>query len=146
MVKDDENIEIKVKLSTYYAMFLNLGGFRLFLPFLGLIYVYNQVEQNSSKEIGKWANKIAKNQQADFYTSCLTIFGMAIFSGALIIAKTQIKLKMKMAAGLKFFKEMLDRIMEAPINLYFDITSIGAIQSKFTRDLGAVEGSFFDVL
>ena len=64
----------------------------------------------------------------------------------MIIAKVQIKLQMKMAAGLKFFREMLDRIMEAPINLYFDITSIGAIQSKFTRDLGAVEGSFFDVL
>lgn len=47
---------------------------------------------------------------------------------------------MKTQASLRFFTEMLDRVMAAPINLYFDVTPIGTIQSKFTRDLGAVEG------
>jgi len=41
---------------------------------------------------------------------------------------------------------MLDRIMQAPINLYFDITPIGRIQTRFTKDLGAVEGNFYQIL
>lgn len=56
------------------------------------------------------------------------------------------KMEMKARASLKFFTEMLDRVMTAPINLYFDVTPIGLIQSKFTKDLGAVEGEFYNLL
>lgn len=38
---------------------------------------------------------------------------------------------------------MLERVMQAPINLYYDITPIGRIQTRFTKDLGAVEGQFY---
>jgi hypothetical protein len=49
-------------------------------------------------------------------------------------------------ASLKFFTEMLDRVMGAPINLYFDVTPIGQIQTRFGRDLGAVEGQFYNIM
>jgi len=55
-------------------------------------------------------------------------------------------MEMKARASLKFFTEMLDRVMTAPINLYFDVTPVGQIQSKFTKDLGAVEGEFYNLL
>jgi len=41
---------------------------------------------------------------------------------------------------------MLERVMQAPINLYYDITPIGRIQTRFTKDLGAVEGQFYYIL
>jgi hypothetical protein len=54
--------------------------------------------------------------------------------------KIKLKMDMKTKASLKFFVEMLDRVMAAPINLYFDVTPIGSIQTRFGKDLGAVEG------
>jgi len=36
--------------------------------------------------------------------------------------------------------------MQAPINLYFDVTPLGRIQTRFTKDLGAVEGDFYMLL
>jgi len=67
-------------------------------------------------------------------------------SAALIMVKIHLKMEMKARASLKFFTEMLDRVMTAPINLYFDVTPVGQIQSKFTKDLGAVEGEFYNLL
>ena len=36
---------------------------------------------------------------------------------------------------------MVKRVMAAPINLYFDVTPIGRILNRFSRDLGNVEAS-----
>jgi hypothetical protein len=63
-----------------------------------------------------------------------------VISAILIMIKIKLKMDMKTKASLKFFVEMLDRVMAAPINLYFDVTPIGSIQTRFGKDLGAVEG------
>jgi ABC-type multidrug transport system fused ATPase/permease subunit len=34
---------------------------------------------------------------------------------------------------------MLKRVIKAPINLYFDVTPIGRIMNKFSRDLSSIE-------
>lgn len=39
---------------------------------------------------------------------------------------------------------MLNRIVDAPINLYYDVTPIGRIQKKFHGDLDAVEHRLYD--
>lgn len=36
--------------------------------------------------------------------------------------------------------------MAAPINLYFDVTPIGSIQTRFGKDLNAVEGPLYNLL
>jgi hypothetical protein len=34
---------------------------------------------------------------------------------------------------------MLEKVMDAPVNLYFETTPIGRIMNKFSRDLNALE-------
>ena len=36
---------------------------------------------------------------------------------------------------------MVDRILKAPVNLYFDVTPIGRILNKFSKDLSVIEGT-----
>mmetsp|Transcript_31687 Transcript_31687/g.48507 ORF Transcript_31687/g.48507 Transcript_31687/m.48507 type:complete len:225 (-) Transcript_31687:919-1593(-) len=36
-------------------------------------------------------------------------------------------------------EEMVDRILHAPINTYFDVTPIGRVLNKFSKDLNAIE-------
>lgn len=38
---------------------------------------------------------------------------------------------------------ILERIMKAPINLYYDLTPVGRIQKKFGGDLDCIEHRFF---
>lgn len=37
---------------------------------------------------------------------------------------------------------MINRVLKAPVNLYFDTTPIGRIINKFSKDLNQVEASF----
>ena len=36
---------------------------------------------------------------------------------------------------------MIERVLEAPVNLYFDVTPVGRIMNKFSKDLNAIEAS-----
>ena len=36
---------------------------------------------------------------------------------------------------------MISRVLEAPVNLYFDVTPVGRIMNKFSKDLNAIESS-----
>ena len=38
--------------------------------------------------------------------------------------------------------DMLKKVFNAPINLYFDVTPIGRILNKFSKDLTGIEREF----
>lgn len=124
----------------YFKMLQSMGGSLKMVPFVAAISMFSYLEVYREKQIKQWANKLAKEQHEDFYWSCLFIFGVTLISAVLIMIKIKLKMDMKTKASLKFFVEMLDRVMAAPINLYFDVTPIGQIQTRFGKDLGAVEG------
>lgn len=42
-------------------------------------------------------------------------------------------------AGKLLHKQMIGRVLEAPVNLYFDVTPIGRILNKFSKDLNTAE-------
>lgn len=45
-------------------------------------------------------------------------------------------------ATKKLHKDMLSKVFNAPINLYFDVTPIGRILNKFSKDLSGIEREF----
>lgn len=47
-----------------------------------------------------------------------------------------------MKATRKLHEHMIERVLKAPINLYFDTTPIGRILNKFTKDLSEIESIF----
>ena len=42
-------------------------------------------------------------------------------------------------AAKAIHREMLKKVLNAPINLYFDVTPIGRILNRFSKDLNVVE-------
>ena len=42
-------------------------------------------------------------------------------------------------ATKKLHEDMVRRVLKAPINLYFDVTPIGRILNKFSKDLSVIE-------
>jgi len=39
---------------------------------------------------------------------------------------------------------LLERVLKAPINLFFDVTPIGKILNRFSNDLNVLDGSLMD--
>ena len=50
-----------------------------------------------------------------------------------------VKLLFTFAIGIQFFRDMLKRLMFAPVNIYFDITPSGVILNRFSKDFRIVE-------
>lgn len=50
------------------------------------------------------------------------------------------------AATKKLHECMINRVLQAPVNLYFDTTPIGRILNKFSKDLNQVESGFSYIL
>lgn len=65
-------------------------------------------------------------------------FGTWIFVGL----RTAIFVFGAQYACFMIHQEMIKYVFEAPINLYFDVTPIGRILNKFTKDLMTVQGMF----
>lgn len=42
-------------------------------------------------------------------------------------------------ATKKLHEDMIKKVLNAPINLYFDVTPIGRILNKFSKDLSVLE-------
>ena len=73
----------------------------------------------------------------------MIVFGITLVTsfviGIVLIFNTHMQLK----TSHIFFNMMLERIVQAPINLYFDITPIGRILNNFGTDLAVVEGGLY---
>ena len=51
---------------------------------------------------------------------------------------------MNLQTSKKIFDNMLERIMNAPINLFYDVTPIGTIQARFGKDLKNIDKRLYD--
>jgi ABC-type multidrug transport system fused ATPase/permease subunit len=42
-------------------------------------------------------------------------------------------------ATRQLHSDMIGKVLEAPVNLYFDVTPVGRILNKFSKDLNQIE-------
>ena len=54
-----------------------------------------------------------------------------------------INMRIRIDTSRTFFNMMLDRVIHAPVNLYFDVTPVGRILGIFNFNLQAVEGILY---
>lgn len=68
-----------------------------------------------------------------FYT--LRVFGITVLTSIVIGVVLLFNTQMRIKTSSKFFNMMLERVVSAPVNLYFDVTPIGRILNYFGTDL-----------
>ena len=53
-------------------------------------------------------------------------------------------MRLEISTQSQYFVDMLDRLLKAPVNLYYDVTPIGRILGYFNSDLGVMNADFFN--
>ena len=92
-----------------------------------------------------WADLPSEDQQSQF-TSYICVILLILTTVALIMVGMHIALNSVTFRTIKnLFAMMIDRLMCAPINLYYDITPISRILSVFYRELHGIQVSFFQI-
>lgn len=132
--KDDE-IDIKVFKSTWSRMYTFVGGVKVILPYALLVALYSQLNFYRESAFQEWANQASHLQPKQFLLQTLRVFGITFLTSALVGIMLGINMRIRIDSSRTFFNMMLNRVVHAPVNLYFDITPVGRILGIFNFNL-----------
>lgn len=93
------------------------------------------LETQYSYVIGNWANEDKEVQLSSYYSNSLKIMKVLLGSTLLNCARQyMVRVLISNTMG-RVHKEVLQKIIRAPINLFFDVTPTGTILNRFNDDM-----------
>lgn len=87
--------------------------------------------------IGNWAT--SPDQHTKFPMYCGLYFCFTVMTSLFVYMRTGTMQLFSWYATRKLHKDMIRKVLNAPINLYYDVTPIGRILNKFSKDLAVIE-------
>lgn len=138
MMTNENDEEIKVTFWTYKSYFGEYwGGWRFYLIYTFVMFLFVGFKTGGDYFIGLWAQ--SSDQRADLtYYGCLT-FAFSTAVSISIAWRSYLVLIANWGATRKLHMDMISKVLDAPVNLYFDVTPIGAILNRFSKDLNQLE-------
>ena len=135
LMVEEEMSTGKISSNVYKAIIEYSGGYlQIFLVLIfAIIWQFTIIEGNIY--LANWSEKSNINDDDEniYHFMIYTLFSIAcIFS---LFLKEFLISKMNFNLSKNFHDVMLQNIIDAPINLYHDITPFGQIMNKFTIDL-----------
>ena len=135
LMVEEEMSTGKISSNVYKAIIEYSGGYLQIVLVLifAIIWQFTIIEGNIY--LANWSEKSNINDDDEniYHFMIYTLFGIAcIFS---LFLKEFLISKMNFNLSKNFHDVMLQNIIDAPINLYHDITPFGQIMNKFTIDL-----------
>ena len=128
LVRDEDRPHGDVKWSVYLAYFRFSGGFLsiFFMLFLILIWVFSRVGADLSlKYWGETHSSVWTYTFVGLSCSAVT----SIFVRTLMLSLTGVR------AGNEVHNRAIAAVVKAPINLYFDVTPLGRLLNRFSKDV-----------
>jgi ABC-type multidrug transport system fused ATPase/permease subunit len=114
-----------------------MGGWFSFTILNLIMITFTICKIYSDYLIGEWTDSFNQLSQFAFYSSL--IFAFAIITTIMAFCRLLYGSTISLRASKLIHEEMISKVMNAPINLYFDVTPIGRILNKFSKDLAVVD-------
>ena len=138
MMENENDEVIDITLATYKKYFGHYWNGTVFFLLGNLAMIgFMMCWLGGDYLIGNWATK--PDQQTNFWYYCGLSFVFTISSNVFITMRVIVMLYFQWKAAKKLHAEMINRIIQAPINLYYDVTPIGKSLNKFSKDLNGLE-------
>lgn len=140
MIKDENEEIIDISFKTYkdyVGKYFGGCAFLLITNFSMQLYAFFSLA--ADYVVGDWTN--SKDQYAQFwyYSELSLIF--AVLTALSITLRVGSILWFSLKSDRKLHEEMITRVVNAPINLYYDVTPIGRVLNKFSSDLNDLSSS-----
>ena len=137
-ITTNENQEkSKVDFQVYKKYQKYTGGWTQFILVNLVLVCFTLVKVSSEYLVGHWAT--AEDQHTNFNWYCIVYFITVFLQSAFVYLTVYILSYYSFYGTEKLHSDMIDRVLKAPINLYFDVTPIGRILNKFSKDLNVIE-------
>lgn len=89
--------------------------------------------------IGQWSESLDQKDEIKYYG--WLSFGLSVAVTILVGFRSYLIMFKNFKATRKLHSDMLQTVFYAPVNLYFDVTPIGSILNRFSKDLNQVEAN-----
>jgi ABC-type multidrug transport system fused ATPase/permease subunit len=135
---DTEDREVgKVSMSVYMTYFRYAGGLCFLLTAASSMFLWVTFRFLSDYTLKNWSESNGSQSNLSFlipYIVLGTIACLFIFVRALVISLAGVK------AASAIHASMLHRLIRAPINLFYDVTPLGRILNRLSKDTNDIDG------
>ena len=135
IIKDENDEVIEVTWDTYRQIFSYYGHWSQFLAIFVIIFGVMWFETRYSYVIGDWANEEKEVQLSSYTANSVKIMKILLGSTLLNCARQYIVRLLISNTMERVHKEVLQKIIRAPINLFFDVTPTGSILNRFNGNM-----------
>ena len=91
----------------------------------------------------EWAYGDEQEQQDKLEYYVFMIYGLSLVSALLVFVRTNIQVFAGLRVGKKLHNILIAYVFRAPINLFFDVTPIGKILNRFSKDLAVIDEQIY---
>ena len=136
---DEEIKSGRINSNIYKTIVKSSGGYMHVLLVFIFAIIWQVTKIYGNIYLTNWSDKIESNKNESSNTSNISNFKNYTLIGVICIISLFIKefviSRMNYNISDNFHNKMLDNVIDAPINLYHDVTPFGQIMNKFTMDL-----------
>ena len=93
----------------------------------------------ASYYIQKWAYADEEEQVEYFKLYFTIVFAFSFGMGLFVLIRVALLMLAQLRTSRSMHNSLVTRVFRAPINLFFDVTPIGKILNRFSRDLGIID-------
>lgn len=134
IIKQEQEEDINVTMKTYRNYFGNYWGrWGIIFQFAFIMVAFTGLKTWGDYIIGQWSE--SKHQKSELLFFGGLSMGLSIAVSFLVAMRSYITMFSNFRATKKLHSDMLKTVFNAPVNLYFDITPIGSILNRFSKDL-----------
>ena len=133
---DEEIKSGKINSKIYQTLIKSSGGYLHAIIVLIFAIIWQITKIYGNIYLTNWSNKVESNKNDLSNVTCFknyTLIGVTCIISLFI--KEFIISRMNYNISDNFHNKILDNVIDAPINLYHDVTPFGQIMNKFTMDL-----------
>ena len=139
----DNDDNFVVTMDTYKTIIKRAGGLKTFAILMCFIMSGHAFGAFNEKIRSSWAMKTFEEQQKNYVYYTLLMMGWTVCCMLRDIVNDLYREKASQRMGNGVQRNLLKTVMNAPINLFFDITPIGKIFGRFNGDVDVFKGGIF---
>lgn len=139
MMENESEENVVVSWNTYRKLLNPAGGCCTFLIVNICMFLFILCTIGLNYFTQKWANEPQDLQYASFEYFALIIFGFSIGTAIFIFIRVAILMTSGLKVAQQIHNKTIELIFNSPINLFFDVTPIGKILNRFSKDLSVVD-------
>jgi len=137
-ITTNENAEeSRVDFSVYRRYLSYVGGWKQFTLVNLVMVLFIVCKTYGDLLVGNWA--IAEDQHDRYWYYCGMYFFFSMATSFFVFCRVYLLQYFSWFGTKRLHEDMVDSVLSAPVNLYFDTTPTGRILNRFSKDLSVIE-------